>query len=301
MSTEPSQLAAQVARRILEIAAARALPAGARLTEAALAADLAVSRTPVRAALRRLEASGHARPGPGRGYVLARPVAPAEVGEAAATPAAAEENLQVAIARDRLSGDLPESVSEADLLRRYGVARSVMLRVLSGLAEAGVVERRPGYGWAFRVANDSPESRAESYRFRLVIEPAALLEPSFRLDPAWAQAMRARHLAAMAAPWHDGMAVAFYEMNAAFHEGLARASGNRFILAAVQQQNRMRRFTNIHWTYGHQRVLENTREHIAILDCLAAGDGEMASLLMRRHLQGAARLVPAAFRDFAAR
>ena len=45
-------------------------------------------------------------------------------------------------------------------------------------------------------------------------------------------------------PWSDTASIALYEMNAAFHEGLAAASGNRYLLVAVQQQNRLRRFSS---------------------------------------------------------
>ncbi|MCK6449253.1 MAG: GntR family transcriptional regulator [Alphaproteobacteria bacterium] len=292
-ASSTARLPAGLARRILAIARERALPAGARLTELGLAADLKVSRTPVRAALKALEATGWVKAGPSRGFVLKRPVKALPEGhEAVADDDAA---LYVRISRDRLEGELGAAVSEADLVRRYGVKRSLLLRVLGRLAEAGVIERRPGYGWEFRPAIDSPAARRESYRFRMLIEPAGLLEPGFRLDPAWVEAMRARHRAALAAPWRDTSSVAFYEMNAAFHEGLATASGNRFILMAVQQQNRLRRFLNVHWTYGHQRVLVNCREHLEMLDRLEAGDRDVAAALMRRHLEGAARLVPQSF------
>ena len=91
-------------------------------------------------------------------------------------------------------------------------------------------------------------------------------------------------------PWSETASIALYEMNATFHEGLAAASRNRYLLVAVQQQNRLRRFANYDWTFGHERVVVNCREHLAILDQLEAGQHEAAAALMRRHLQGAAKL-----------
>ncbi len=289
---------ADLPRRILSIAQARGLKPGARLTELGLAGDLNVSRTPIRQALQTLEDEGWVAPGPSRGYVLRRAVRslPAERnGEDDA-----EGGLYVAIAGDRLAGKLADSVSESDMLRRYDVPRSLLLRVLGRLAEGGVIERRPGYGWQFRPTIDDAASHQESYRFRLLIEPAALLEPGFRLDRTWLADMRQQHQRALARPWRATSSIAFYEMNAAFHEGLAAASGNRFLLLAMQQQNRLRRFSNVAWTYGHARVAENCREHLAMLDRLEAGDNEIAALMMRRHLEGAAVLLPQAFADQAA-
>ena len=91
-------------------------------------------------------------------------------------------------------------------------------------------------------------------------------------------------------PWSETASIALYEMNAAFHEGLAAASGNRFLLVGVQQQNRLRRFANYDWTFGYQRVVVNCREHLAILDRLEAGERAEAATLLRRHLEDAAKL-----------
>jgi DNA-binding GntR family transcriptional regulator len=152
------------------------------------------------------------------------------------------------------------------------------------------VQRKPGHGWRFQPIIADAQARDESYRYRMLIEPAGLLEPSFRLDPAWASVMRRRHQEMLAMPWSETASIALYEMNAAFHEGLAAASGNRYLLVAVQQQNRLRRFANYDWTFGYERVVVNCREHLAILDRLEAGENAAAAELLREHLQGAARL-----------
>lgn len=46
----------------------------------------------------------------------------------------------------------------------------------------GWVERKEGYGWRFLPVANAPEAFDEIYRFRMAMEPAALLEPSFELD-----------------------------------------------------------------------------------------------------------------------
>jgi DNA-binding GntR family transcriptional regulator len=166
-------------------------------------------------------------------------------------------------------------------------------RVLTRLAEVAAVQRKPGHGWRFHPSISDSEARAESYRFRILIEPAALMEPTFRLDPGWAAEMRRRHEQMLEMPWNETASIALYEMNAAFHEGLASASGNRYFLVAVQQQNRLRRFGNYDWTFGHERVVVNCREHLAILDHLEAGERVDAALLMRQHLESAAKLTRA--------
>ena len=108
----------------------------------------------------------------------------------------------------------------------------------------------------------------------------------------WIEDMRGRHQEMLATPWSETASIALYEMNAQFHEGLVAGSRNRYWLVAIQQQNRLRRFTNYDWTFGHARVVVSCREHLDILDSLEAGDQAAAAELMRRHLDGAAKLSP---------
>jgi DNA-binding GntR family transcriptional regulator len=288
----PSRLQRQLSADILSYISDQRLAPGTRLAEVALAERLQVSRTPVRAALKLLAGRKLIRHGAQRGYVVADTPAPQK------TPAkiapAETDRLFVAIARDRRAGRLPLDVSEHDLMQRYGATRPLIQRVLSKLAEVAAVQRKPGHGWRFAPSISDAEARAESYRFRMLVEPAALLEPGFRLDSDWIAEMRRQHREMLAMHWSETASIVLYEMNAAFHEGLAAASGNRYLLLAVQQQNRLRRFANYDWAFGHQRVVVNCREHLAILDLLEAGQREQAATLLRQHLERAAKLKRAA-------
>jgi DNA-binding GntR family transcriptional regulator len=285
----PSRLQSGLAAKIVEEVRARRLPVGTRLSELGLARALRVSRTPVRGALNHLADEGLVEARPRRGFFLTRP------GEAldGIEPPVEEDRrdrLYLAIVHDRLSGTLPDDFSEADLMRRYGVTRPLLARVLARMSEVGLTERKPGHGWTFLTMLDTVPARAESYRFRLVIEPAALLEPGFTLDRTWAHEMRRRHRAVIRARWRDTASIALYEMNAEFHEVLAGASRNRFFHMAVQQQNRLRRFLNYDWPFGKKRAVVSCREHLAILARLESGDNARAAALMRSHLLGASRL-----------
>jgi DNA-binding GntR family transcriptional regulator len=290
-SAQPSRLQRDIAARILDLARRGEILPGERLNEVAIARALRVSRTPVRGALAHLASEGVVERGraPGfrlrEGADLSRGPAPA-AGEG--TDDEAEDRMMLAIARDRVAGLLGDTVSEADLMRAYAAPRARVGRVLSRLAEMGVAERNPGYGW--RLEAPDAEALRESYRFRLVVEPAGLLEPGFRLDPAWTAEMRARHRSAIEAPWREEASIAFFEMNAEFHEGLAAASGNRFLQLAVARHNRLRRFHNYDWRHGHGRVVVSSREHLEILDRAEEGEAMVASVLLRRHIERASLL-----------
>ena len=255
---------------------------GDRLTELGLAERLKVSRTPVRGALAHLESLGILGRQPRSGFVLLRrpppPISRAAVSEDDS------DNLIVAIARDRTEGNLANSISESDLMRRYSTSRQAVLRALMGLAEIGIVTRKPGYGWEFAEEIDDLTAREESFRFRLLIEPGALREPTFRLDPAWASDMRAQHESLLGETWSESMGLRFFGMNSKFHEGLARASGNRFIHLAFSHQNRLRQFRHFNRRLDAGQVALSCRQHLDILDRLEEGDQEIASLLMYRHL-----------------
>lgn len=279
-----------LARDILRGLRARGARPGERLSRLALAKEFGVSRTPVAGAVALLETLGVVETD-GRAVLLRDPgfdperlAAPAEDGSDAATA------LIVALARDRRSGALPEEVSERLLQSRYGVGRMVLAAALRQLAEVGAVTRNRGHGWRFGPAYASAEDRTASYRFRMMIEPAGLLEPGFRLPAGWAGEMRRMHEQFLGRAWRETDPVAFFETNAAFHRGLAEASGNRFLIQAVDQQNQLRRFSNYDWQRGVERVRVSAADHLGILDALEAGDRAEAAERMHRHLAGTAAL-----------
>ncbi|HWK65302.1 MAG TPA: FCD domain-containing protein [Rhizobiaceae bacterium] len=258
------------------------LQPGDRIVESRLAERLRISRTPVRSALDSLAEQGFIRRVRNRGVELVSlPEAPA------AEPADPRENgeLVLQISHDRNLGHLADEVTETELMRRYNISRNEVNRLLERLADLGVVERKLGYGWRFVDSLRDAAARLESFKFRAVIEPAGLLMPGFRLDPSWIRTMRDRHRRFSEMEWQDSHSVAFFDMNAAFHEGLAAGSGNRYILDAIQRQNQLRRLLNYDWIYGSDRVQQVCREHIAVLDNIEAGDLEMAALLLRRHIE----------------
>jgi DNA-binding GntR family transcriptional regulator len=284
---EPTRLQQDIAERILDMARDDGLGVGARLNESGTARRLNVSRTPVRAAFAWLADQGLVRRHPNKGVELLS--SPEAAAPGSALPDAAELAL-VRIAHDRESGQLADDISELEVMRRYEIGRPEVQRLLARLADLDMIERKPGYGWRFLQSPRDPAMHDERYRFRLLLEPMGLLEPGFALAPAWVEEMRLRHRETLSRPWREASAIGFFEMNADFHEGLAAASGNRFIHSAIRRQNQLRRLSNYDWVFGFERVETNCRQHLQILDYAASGDLEVASALMRRHLQQASTL-----------
>ena len=280
-----SYLHHDLARAVLDLLVQEGAEPGTPLRQDALAAKLGVSRTPIRGALAVLATAGSVE-ARGRTLVLrdpnaAIPAAPAEA------PVAA---LMVALSRDRAAGRLPDSMTEAELQRHSGAARGDLARALRRLEELGIVSRNRGHGWRFNPSLATPAERDAAYRFRIVMEPAALMEPGYALPEGFAAKMREGHRVFLEQPWQDSRAVEFFELNAAFHRGIVAASANRFFLAAAEQHNQLRRLTNYGWVLGAQRVHQNAEEHLLILDALEAGEQEHAAALLAEHLRAAQAL-----------
>ncbi|KOF54256.1 MULTISPECIES: GntR family transcriptional regulator [unclassified Achromobacter] len=279
----PTPLQVDLARQIArDIVGGRHRP-GEHLSEETLAASYGVSRTPVRGALRLLAGQGLIRHRPNSGYTVAEHVAGQPPAIEGAGPT--QEELYRRLIDDRASRSLPETFTERELIQRYDAPRSVLNKTLLRLSADGLIEKRKGHGWQFAPSLESPEALAESYRFRMTVECAGLLEPGFHADRDALARMRAAHEALIARPDAEISATEFFALNASFHEMLARFSGNRYILQAVQQQNQLRRLEEHAAFYRDARFVSSSREHLQIIEAVEAGDLEWASQLMRRHLK----------------
>lgn len=286
--TQPARitrLQRELAQRLAQDIAAGVFELDSHLSEKALSERYEVSRTPVRGALRLLAESGLARCKPNSGYYVARH---AQVDDTAGTPEGApmtSDDLYRRLVADRSQRLIDDSFTDSELLHRYGVPRSILTKTLLRMASEGVLEKRQGHGWRFPASLTDDEVRKESYSFRIVIECAGLQEPGFIVDRRAFQDMRERHQALLADVRQPIATDDFFALNSAFHEMLARCSGNRFILQAVQQQNQLRQLDAHPASYPVPTLDRYVREHLDILDAMEAGDQEWAVAVMRRHLK----------------
>lgn len=288
IQTKPSDLQIQLAHQVLESLSARAAKNGEHVSEAKFAEKLGVSRSPVRSALDLLVSRSILVKEPNRGYFLATDAASLEP-ELIDLPDSSEDELYRKIAADRLAGELGEHVSEADLMRRYETSRGFLKRVLLRLSDDSLIERAPGHGWRFQPALMTEDAHDESYAFRLLVEPASFDQPTFTVDTAALAQARMKHEKLMQSA--DDVSIrSLVEMNADFHEMLAAFSNNRYILSAMQSQNRLRRLMEIKGLVAPERVKQSCEEHLEIIAALEDGDVALAQVLLRRHLTIASRL-----------
>ena len=274
-----SRLQTELARRILAFLKKENAQPGHHLVEMELCAIFDVSRTPVRGALQLLQAEGFVTPRSGRGFVLAK--IPGPVGDDEGHDEQ-DRCLFDALARARHAGTLPDQFTQQEIVRRFGARLATVMTVLRQLAELGLVERKPGNGWAF--AGDAARILNESYAFRRALEPQILLQPGFMLDRAWAQKARTQHQTLRKKNGRAGNGAGFHSVNADFHQELARCSGNRAMLRAIQRQNQLRDFLIGQSDYPVEQVHNAIDDHLEILAALEAGYADKAAALMLHHL-----------------
>jgi len=252
---------------------------GDRITEKQLTDALRVSRSPVRAIMPYLAKKGFLTEGR-HGYFVAD--ADKRVKAQGVIPKSADQKLLDKIIADRAENKVPEDFTEAEFIRRYDVPRSQLTRVLIRLSLDGLVEPNRGQGWRFLPNFESEQAYLDSYRFRMIVEPAGILEDTYRQDDEALRALLDKHKELRAAKEIERRQ--FIEANAAFHETVARFSNNIFIIQDIRKHTRLRRLTE-HLFYEDTRMNRLVEEHIAVLEALLSGQREWAAALMKRHLQ----------------
>ncbi|MEJ6393224.1 GntR family transcriptional regulator [Gymnodinialimonas sp. 2305UL16-5] len=281
-----SDLAQRISKRLLQDIASGGISSGQHLGAQQLADRYGVSRTPVREAMSLLETSGFLVREANRGFFVAEADIAAMNEALDAQPNSADDDYHK-LAEDWLINRLPEEVTEQFLRQQYGWTKARTSEVLVRAAREGWIERKEGYGWRFLPVANTPEAFDEIYRFRMAIEPAAMLEPSFELDRRILAEQRRIQEAMLDMDFSAVPAESLLENGAIFHEELIKLSGNPFFLMALQRVNRMRRLMEYRAEVNHDRLIEQCTEHIEILDLLEAGDNLDASHKMRKHLSGA--------------
>ncbi|NPD70426.1 GntR family transcriptional regulator (plasmid) [Lichenicola cladoniae] len=282
-----SKLHTLLANRVIAYVRRERFPVGHHLTEQSLERVLGTSRSPVRGALAHLAEMGivETRP-PLRGYFLARAAESIAAGSDDHA-FAADDEAYLALARDRLLGELKPVVTEVDLMRRYGLTRQRVGRLLDRIANEGWIERRTSKGWSFQPMIDGPRSYAESYELRRLLEPSAMMLSTFVIDSVLLRRLRQQQEALVSEGYASASHVELFVANATFHETLATLSGNRFIHQTIVRQNQLRRLIEYKEIDDRSRVRRQCEEHVAIIALLERGERAQAAILLEQHLANA--------------
>jgi DNA-binding GntR family transcriptional regulator len=173
-----------------------------------------------------------------------------------------------------------ERLTEERMCREFGLSRTPVREALRRLEEAGLVERVEPRGYAVR--GFDLDQLDKTYTVRCALEELAVSLAAPAVDtPAFAE-LRAQASASLEGTERGDLAG---EIRERFHEQLARLGGNEPLMRMLEDIDRRiyacRRLDAI----VPERAVEAQREHLGILDHLAAGEVEEARALMRRHVE----------------
>ena len=173
------------------------------------------------------------------------------------------------------------ALSESRIAENYGVSRTPVREAFKRLAEDGFLEVIPQVGTF--VARIELQAIRDAHFVRETLE-CRIAELAARNIDADGRRALARTVRELAAAQVAGDRAAHFVADEAMHAMLARFAGHQdvwqLIRIAKAQLDRVRQFALTH----PRRPRETVREHRAIADRVAAGDGAGAAEAMRVHL-----------------
>ena len=283
-----TSLVAGIANEIQEMIRNGGIAVGGHLSAQKLADQFDVSRSPVRQAMELLAKKGILELRENRGF-FARGLSAkhAKNGPPASPQLLSYSKVYRKLVDDWLDDRIPSEVTEQLIRRRYGLTKAEATELFMRAAREGWAERKQGYGWRFLPVAKTPESFEQIYRFRMVIEPAAMLEPTFRADSKVLAEQRRIQEMMLAEDIGRLPDERLLQNGSLFHEEIIRLSGNPIFHRALVQVNRMRRLLEYRARVDLKRLEVQCGQHLEILSALEKGDVMQASFLMRNHLSGA--------------
>lgn len=220
----------------------------------------------------------------------------AETGYRPGYEIAAERILEYIVSEELRPGDrLP---TEKDLADAVQMSRTVVreaVKILSALKRLSV---QKGRGIYVAEVEDAPWTQSFSqflpadlgqvdqmFEFRRHIESATARLAAQRAVPAQVKALReAAQLSAEAAARDD--IEGFTRFDERFHQEVAAAAANMFLLATIESVQRLQREVSIIGLAGVAggSLVVAADQHLAIADAVASGDEERAVVLMTQHI-----------------
>ncbi len=281
-----NSLSERIAHEITKRIHGGELPPDAHLSTQKLADNFRVSRSPVREALQLLADKGVLEQRANKGFFVRHGVdVPASSLDLADHSDAPTSYFR--FAEDWLRTQIPSEVTEQFLRDRYELTKAQVLDLLTRAANEGWVERKDGYGWRLIAVAKTPEALEQIYRFRSIIEPAALLEPGFKLDRVVAAEQRRVMEGLLDGNIERLSADRLLVSGVHFHEEITRMSGNPFFLQALVRANRMRRLIDYRTVIDRERFYVQARDHLQMLDFLERGENLECSYFLKQHLREA--------------
>lgn len=191
----------------------------------------------------------------------------------------AREAVRTQIVLGQIEPGQVESV--INVAASLGVSVTPVREAIMDLANLGMVEIIRNRG--FRVPVLTDHDLDEIMQLRLLLEAPAMAEVARSLDGAPLPQFR-RLAGQITDAVREGDLVSMLDMDRRFHLGLLELLGNRRLVVMVGQLRDQARMQGLQKLTGQDELTQSNEEHMAIVDAIESGDGELAARLMRQHL-----------------
>lgn len=182
-------------------------------------------------------------------------------------------------------------ISEPELARTYGISRGPLREAIHRLEGQRLLVRVPHVG--ARVVSLSHSELIELYEIRESLESMACRLAAARMSAEEIEELRAvLDTHERDAAFQAGVGYYQQEGDYDFHYKIIQGSGNQMLVKLLTDElYQLVRMYRIQYSTTPNRPQQAFKEHHGILDAIASGDGELAELLMRRHIAASRRNV----------
>jgi len=195
------------------------------------------------------------------------------------------DQIRTAIVKGELAPG--SKVNEPQLSKRYGISRGPLREAIRRLEGCKLVEIKPNVG--AKVISLNSEQAIEIYEIRESLEGLACRLAAARITPADCSKLRdllTQHEQEIES--ENGRLYYQKEGDLDFHYLIVQLSGNgRLFDLLCGELYHLLRLYRCHTSSEPFRPQQAFKEHHQIVDALEIRDGELAELLMQRHIAGA--------------
>ena len=197
------------------------------------------------------------------------------------------------LAQSIVTGELAQGqkLNEAELAERFGMGRGPLREALRHLEGIRLVKRIPNAG--ARVVVLDRKTMADLYEVREALEGMACrLAATQMTDQEISQLSALLDQHEQQIKLQHGKVYSQSEGDLDFHYQIVRGSRNAMLMDMLgSEQYQLLRMCRYRTSRNAQRTKPALQQHRQIVDALAQRDGELAEMLMRRHIQGAWRSI----------
>jgi DNA-binding GntR family transcriptional regulator len=206
-------------------------------------------------------------------------------------PVTAADRVQLAIQRAIVEGEIPagSKISEPELAKRFDLSRAPLREALARLERCHLIERIPNAG--ARVVKLSVAGLISLYQLRETLEGLACrLAAEHMTDHEIAEVRQLldQHLSTQRV--REGESYYQEAGDVDFHYRVILGSKNPYLINLLcDELYFLVRMYRVQLGMNGPRVSRAFDEHKAIINAIANRDGELADLLMRRHVAASRR------------